>query len=144
MWQVSLVCKWNYSSGQVFFSIIVVIEEWWWHLASLTALLATWHHPIWWKIQCWTWSRHTSEMLDHTTQLGFLPPDFLPVSRRYSSLKWLFPYFPVLILCSPVEASSLLFLLQSDIFELQRARDEANVTAFLHQATNPPVVVVLL
>ncbi len=43
-----------------------------------------------------------------------------------------------------MEASSLLFLLKSDVFQLQRARDEADVTAFFDQAADPPVIVVLL
>lgn len=63
------------------------------------------------------------------------PPAFSHPSSRQ---------IPLLFFHSPMEASSLLFLLKSDIFQLQRARDETNVTAFLHQATNPPVVVVLL
>lgn len=45
---------------------------------------------------------------------------------------------------SPVEASSLLLLLESDVFQLQRTRDEADLAAFFHQAADPPVVVELL
>lgn len=45
---------------------------------------------------------------------------------------------------SPVEASSLLLLLQPDVFQLQRARDEADLAAFFHQTADPPVVVELL
>lgn len=43
-----------------------------------------------------------------------------------------------------MEASSLLLLLESDVFQLQGARDEADVTAFFHQTADPPVIVVLL
>lgn len=46
--------------------------------------------------------------------------------------------------CSPREASSLLFLLKADVLQLQWARNEPNVTALFHQASNPPVIVVFL
>ena len=45
---------------------------------------------------------------------------------------------------SPVEASPFLLLLEPDVLQLQWARDEADVTAFLHQTANPPVIVELL
>lgn len=47
-------------------------------------------------------------------------------------------------LSSPVEASSLLLLLQSNILQLQRTRDESDFTAFFHQTADPPVIVELL
>lgn len=50
----------------------------------------------------------------------------------------------LLLLNSPVEASSLLFLLESNVFQFQGARDEADVAAFFHQAADPPVIVELL
>lgn len=107
------------------------------------------HHPIWWKIRCWPWSRPTSEKLDHTAKLGFYPPDFLNACQLYSSPNCISPwhtiphkcfllslllnfsniccsdlhiYLPsshlVLVFCSPMETSSLLFLLKSDVFQL--------------------------
>lgn len=51
---------------------------------------------------------------------------------------------PALLADSPVEASSLLLLLESDVFQLQGTRDEADLAAFFHQAADPPVVVELL
>lgn len=72
------------------------------------------------------------------------PPDtcvFVTISvAAYSPTSWTLTSQS----SSPVEASSLLFLLESDVFQLQRARDEANVAAFFHQAANPPVIVELL
>lgn len=47
-------------------------------------------------------------------------------------------------LSSPVEASSLLLLLESDVLQLQRTRDESDFTAFFHQTADPPVIVELL
>ena len=44
----------------------------------------------------------------------------------------------------PVETSSLLLLLETDVLQFERAGDEAGVTALLHQATDPPVIAVLL
>lgn len=64
------------TQGENPFSLPTVTEERWWHSTSLMALVAETHHPIWWKIMWWPPSRHTSERLDHTAQLGFLPPDF--------------------------------------------------------------------
>lgn len=43
-----------------------------------------------------------------------------------------------------MEASPLLFLLESDVFQLQRTRDEADLAAFFHQTADPPVIVELL
>lgn len=43
-----------------------------------------------------------------------------------------------------MEASPLLFLVESDVLQLQRARDEADFTAFFHQTADPPVIVELL
>lgn len=45
---------------------------------------------------------------------------------------------------SPMEASPLLFLLESDVFQLQWTRDEADLAAFFHQTADPPVIVELL
>lgn len=52
--------------------------------------------------------------------------------------------WPALLPDSPVEASSLLFLLESDVFQLQRTGDEADLAAFFHQTAYPPVIVELL
>lgn len=74
----------------------------------------------------------------------FIPLDtcvFVTISiDAYSSTSWTLTSQS----SSPVEASPLLFLLESDVFQLQRARDEANVAAFFHQAADPPVIVELL
>lgn len=43
-----------------------------------------------------------------------------------------------------MEASPLLFLVESDVLQLQRARDEADFTALFHQTADPPVIVELL
>lgn len=43
-----------------------------------------------------------------------------------------------------MEASPLLFLLESDVFQLQWTRDEADLAAFFHQTADPPVIVELL
>lgn len=45
---------------------------------------------------------------------------------------------------SPLDSSSLLLLLEPDVLELQGAGDEPDLTALLHQAPDPPVVVELL
>lgn len=79
-------------------------------------------------------------LLIHVSPLQFLlllipPPPALSHPSSHPVL---------LVVCSPMKASSLLFLLESDVFQLQWARDEANVTAFFHQTADPPVIVVLL
>lgn len=45
---------------------------------------------------------------------------------------------------SPLDSSPLLLLLEPDVLELQRAGNEADLTALLHQAADPPVIVELL
>lgn len=136
------------------------------HSTSLT------YHPIWPRF------RHTSERLDHTTQLGFHPPHFLPICQltcqallippktlQLASSLLIHVVFPTVsaaadsstsctlttqsssfvpLFHSPVEASPLLFLVESDVFQLQRARDEADFTALFHQTADPPVIVELL
>lgn len=51
---------------------------------------------------------------------------------------------PALPSDSPVEASPLLFLLKSDVFQLQWTWDETDLAAFFHQTSDPPVIVELL
>lgn len=57
---------------------------------------------------------------------------------RLSDVFWDFP------IDSPLDSSSLLLLLEPDVLKLQRAGDETDLAALLHEAANPPVVVKLL
>lgn len=43
-----------------------------------------------------------------------------------------------------MEAPPLLLLLDADVLQFERAGDEADLTALLHQSADPPVIVVLL
>lgn len=56
-------------------------------------------------------------------------------------LRW---FGKVRALSPSVEAAPLLLLLDADVLQAQRARDEADLAALLHQPPYPPVVVVFL